>query len=42
MEGVFVFPGKKICTQEGDADLGLGKTSDYIPGSNVYEKAGNI
>ena len=37
-----MYPGKKICTQEGDLQAGVGKTTDYLPGNNVYEANGCI
>lgn len=42
MQGVYVYPGKKLTTKEGNAELGLSKTSDFVHGSNVYEVDGDI
>ena len=37
-----MYPGKIRCTKNGDEENDIGKTSDYLPGSNVYEKGENI
>lgn len=37
-----MFRGLIVCTKDGEESKGIGKTSDYTPGDNTYEKDGNI